>query len=297
MGASSSNESRFLYKIDENLKLSKICYYAVFEKTPFSEGACRYCYKGQIKDCNDNISYNKFFPTGKCVVKVFKKKVAKYTLDLSKDFKNSIYAYKLANIFNSSSIGINFYNLIFVLPFAASMQKYARFNLFFFIPIRNDDSMAKIKEDEWLAIEPYLYGKYEKFVSNTYKTASDYKLGKTIPTFMHWNWVMSKGEKVVSDIQGIEKDGYYHLTDPAVQSINQEYGSTDLGPYGILAFLAKHRHNEYCINLPWPNNRILNIINSYHITSNKRTTFSFEFKSDPRIREFYLTIKNSVFGK
>jgi hypothetical protein len=295
MGASSSNESRFLYKIDDNLILSKIYYYAVFEKTPFSEGACRYCYLGEIKDRNDNTSYNKFFPTGKCVVKVFKKKVAKYTSDLSEDFKNSIYANKVANIFNSSSIGSNFYNLIFVLPFAASLQKYARFNLFFFIPIRNDDSMAKIKEDEWLAIEPYLDGKYEKFVSNTNKT--DYKLGKAIPTFMHWNWVISKGEKVVSDIQGIEEDGYYHLTDPAVQSINQEYGSTDLGPYGILVFLARHRHNEYCINLPWPNNQIINIINSYHIISNKRTTFSFEFKKDPRIREFYMTIKNSVFGK
>jgi hypothetical protein len=101
MGASSSNESRFLYKIDENLILSKIYYYAVFEKTPFSEGACRYCYKGEIKDCNDNTSYNKFFPTGQCVVKVFKKKVAKYTSDLSEDFKNSIYANKVANIFNS----------------------------------------------------------------------------------------------------------------------------------------------------------------------------------------------------
>lgn len=74
MGASSSNESRFLYKIDENLKLSKIYYYAVFEKTSFSEGACRYCYKGEIKDSNDNTSYNSYFPSGKCVVKVYKKK-------------------------------------------------------------------------------------------------------------------------------------------------------------------------------------------------------------------------------
>jgi len=77
MGAISSNESRFLYKIDENLKLSK------------------------------------------------------FTSDLNEDFKNSIYANKVANIFNSSNIGANFYNLIFVLPFAASLQKYARFNLFF----------------------------------------------------------------------------------------------------------------------------------------------------------------------
>lgn len=221
--------------------------------------------------------------------------MARYTSDLSEDFKNSIYANQVANIFNSSNIGRNFYNLIFVLPFEASLQKYARFNLFFFIPIRNDDSMAKIKENEWLSIEPFLKGKYEKFVSNT--NVTDFFIGKAIPTFMHWNWVYSRGEKVVSDIQGIEKDGYYHLTDPAVQSINQEYGTTDLGPYGILVFLAKHRHNEYCKNLPWPNNQIINIINSYHIRGNKRTTFSFEFKSDPRIKSFYMNIKKTVFGK
>ena len=295
MGASSSNESRYLYKIDDNLNLSKIYYYAVFEKSPFAKGACRYCYKGEIKDRNDNPSYNTFFPSGKCVVKVFQKKVAKYTSDLNDDFKNSIYANKLSKIFNSSSLGKNLYDLIFVIPFAANLQKYARFNLFFFIPIRNDDSMSKIKKNEWLFIEPFLYGKYVKYVTNTNET--DPNVGKAIPTFMHWNWVISKGEKVVSDIQGITKDGYFHLTDPAVQSINQEYGTTDLGPYGILVFLAKHKHNEFCKNLPWPNKKLIDLINTYHIISNKRTTFSFEFKSDPSIKDFYINIKKSVFGK
>lgn len=74
MGASSSNESRYLYKIDNNLHLTRINYYAAFDKTPFSEGACRYCYKGEIKDSKNNTLYNSFFPTGKCVIKVFKKK-------------------------------------------------------------------------------------------------------------------------------------------------------------------------------------------------------------------------------
>ena len=219
MGVSSLNESRFLYKIDENMNLSRIYYYALFDKTPFSQGACRYCYKGRIKDRNGDNSYNSYFPSGECVVKVFKKKVATKTSDLNEDFKNSIYANKMAKIFNSSKIGQNFYNLKFVLPFAASMQEYASFNLFFFIPIRNDDSMAKIKKDEWLAIEPFINGKYEKFISNTNET---FTFGNALPTFMHWNWVYSRGEKVVSDIQGVIKDNYYHLTDPAVQSINKE---------------------------------------------------------------------------
>ena len=225
--------------------------------------------------------------------KSFKKKIAKSSSDLSEDFKNSVYAYKVSKKFYNTEIGRKFYQLKFVIPFAASLQKYASFNLFFFIPIRNDDSMKKIKENEWLAIEPYITGYYEKFVSNTNKTKKD--IGKAIPAFMHWNWVFTRGEKVVSDVQGVIKNNYYHLTDPAVQSINSEYGLTDLGAYGILVFLAKHKHNEFCEKLPWPNSQTIDMLNAYHIMNNERTTFSFEFKNDPNIRNFYLKIKNEVF--
>lgn len=162
-----------------------------------------FCYQGQIKNRNGVDITNSFFPSGKCVVKVYQKKIAKKYSDLNQDFKNSTYAYKMANIFKSLNFGTKFYNLIFILPFAASLEKYARFNLFFFIPIRSDDSMAKIKQNEWLSIEPFLTGKYEKFVSNINDSIST--IGMAIPTFMHWNWVYSRGEKVVSDIQGIEK--------------------------------------------------------------------------------------------
>ena len=203
MGASASNESRLLYKIDQNFIFTKMNFYAVFEESPFAKGACRYCYKGHIKNRNGVDIKNSFFPSGECVVKVFQKKIAEKYSDLNEDFKNSIYAYKMANIFNSKNLGIKFYKLVFVLPFAGSLAKYASFNLFFFIPKRSDDSMAKIKENEWLSIEPFLTGKYEKFVSNTNDPIST--IGMAIPTFMHWNWVYSKGERVVSDIQGIEK--------------------------------------------------------------------------------------------
>ena len=293
MGISTSNESRFLYKIDSNYKLTQIDNYASFEKTPFEEGAFRYCYKGEIRNINNDFCTNCYFPSGKCVVKVFKKKIAKYSSDLSEDFKNSIYANRMAKIFRSTQMGSQCYDLKFVIPFAASLEKYASYNLFFLIPIRDDDSMQKIKKNEWLAIEPYITGKYEKFVSNTNWTNPS--IGEAIPAFMHWNWVYSKGEKVVSDVQGVIKNNYYQLTDPAVQSINQEYGSTDLGAYGILVFLAKHKHNDLCKHLPWPSFHTINMLRSYHKVTNKRTSFSFEFKNDPNIKKFYLNIKKSVF--
>lgn len=292
MGNTSLNESKYIYKIDENLNTTQLKYYAYFNKTPSSEGAFRYCYLGDIKDENDKQVKNSYFPEGKCVVKVFKKKIAHYQEDLNDDFKNSIYADKVSKIFNDLYRD-KLYELNFVIPFAASMDKYATFNLFFFIPIKHDDSQKKIKEKEWFAVEPYIGENYEKFVSNT--NWEHPNLGKAIPAFMHWSWVYSKGEKVVSDVQGVESYSNYILTDPAVQSLNQEYGSTDLGSYGILVFLAKHTHNIYCQNLPWPKGMIINELRSYHQRTSQRTSFSFEFINDPSIKDMYLNIKNQVF--
>ena len=166
MGTNYDNESKCLYKIDENLNTTKLKYYSCFEKTPEKEGAFRYCYFGTIKDQYDEPSSNSYFPDGKCVVKVFKKKVAYHKTDLNEDFKNSIYARKVSKIFNKL-YGNVLSELKFVIPFAASMDKYATFNLFFFIPITNSDAKKKIKKHEWFAVEPFINGNYEKFVSNT----------------------------------------------------------------------------------------------------------------------------------
>ena len=76
MGTNYDNESKYLYKIDENLNTTQLKYYSCFEKTPEKEGAFRFCYFGTIKDQYDDPSSNSYFPDDKCVVKVFKKKVA-----------------------------------------------------------------------------------------------------------------------------------------------------------------------------------------------------------------------------
>ena len=48
------------------------------------------------------------------------------------------------------------YNLNFVLPCVAKLQVYASFKLLFVIPFRNEDSMNKIKQNEWFSIVPFL---------------------------------------------------------------------------------------------------------------------------------------------
>ena len=304
MGSESNNISCYICKINENNDKEVTNYFAVFDKTPFSEGGFRHCYKGEIKDKNNNFSKPNIFPSGKCVVKVFKKKVAHYLSDFKEDFKNTFYSIKVSEIFNSLYRS-SCYELHFNRPYATSLYKHSAFELFGFIPIRDSDSMSKIKEREWLAIEPFLDGKYEKFVSNTCLYYKD-MLDETIPFFMHWNWVYTKGESIISDIQGIMKSNYYELTDPAVQSIKGEYGQADLGIYGLLAFLVRHKHNQYCKDLPWPKDedfeRLSNEISNLNIKKIGKTTFIFNILKEYNVKkekldEIYFYLKDSAFNK
>ena len=63
--------------------------------------------------------------------------------------------------------------------------------------------MKKIKKDEWILIEPYINGKYEKFINNN--CLCNNNTDNNVSYFMHWNWVRSKGEKLICDNQGVNK--------------------------------------------------------------------------------------------
>ena len=155
MGSDTNNISCYICKVKENYDKEQIDYYAIFERTPFAQGSFRYCYKGEIKNKYGNLSKSDIFPTGKCVVKVFREKVAHHLSDFNEDFKGTFYSMQVSEIFNS----IYKYTcpeIHFMAPYATVLYKHAAFELFGFIPIRDDDSMKKIKNDEWLAIEPFM---------------------------------------------------------------------------------------------------------------------------------------------
>ena len=62
----------------------------------------------------------------------------------------------------------------------------------------------------------------------------------------HFSYHSSGGRYVLCDLQGgVYRDGIV-LTDPAVLSVQKEYGVTDLGPPGISTFFAQHTCNEFC---------------------------------------------------
>ncbi len=271
MGVSCPNETKCLYKILPNGVTLRKNVYAEFKPKFFDQGTFRYCYSGTIKDLDgDEITTNDF-PSGECVVKVYKN--GSFTQDYLLDFIGSQYAYQQAIIFNKI-IGIP-NKINFILPYAGSVHLLAGFKLFGLFKVStNDDSKKYLSPDMKVAIEPFLDGKYIKFSSNTGYENPDFDA--YIPAFSHFTWIQSKGTRVVLDVQGIFKNGKYYLTDPACQSIDQKFGNSDLGGMGLCKYVLCHKHNNICSNWKWIPKNFEGILKAYNATSIKRTSFSFE---------------------
>ena len=87
-----------------------------------------------------------------------------------------------------------------------------------------------------------------------------YKDSKSIPWFMHWNWVETNGTYLICDLRGeITFEDELELSSPSLQSKDKIYGNSDNGVYSLITFLAEHKHTEHCKNLPWPDDKHIKI--------------------------------------
>ena len=106
------------------------------------------------------------------------------------------------------------------------------------------------KLGEWVMVEDYLEGNFQKYISNNGwvkpQCMTDYI---SMPAFAHWSWVNTRGRKLVCDLQGIRNDDGYILTDPAILSLQQEYGATDLAVHGMGLFFMTHQCTNFCHSL------------------------------------------------
>jgi hypothetical protein len=98
---------------------------------------------------------------------------------------------------------------------------------------------------EKVLVEPFL-GKdaYVKFNSNS--GWENKNCGLTMAAFSHFTYHSSDGKMLVCDLQGVKTDDRYILTDPAICSVQQAFGITDLGEDGIRSFFADHECTELC---------------------------------------------------
>ncbi len=69
-----------------------------------------------------------------------------------------------------------------------------------------------------------------KFTNNNGYTTRN----ETMECFQHYTLVKSGYRAIVCDLQGVVTETKFLLTDPAVNSIDQSFGNTDMGKKGML---------------------------------------------------------------
>ncbi len=103
---------------------------------------------------------------------------------------------------------------------------------------------------DYVVIEDFIPGRYERFVSNNGTLLFQGTLG----SFSHFTYHESKGKLIVVDLQGVRNDASYMLTDPAIHTagVGKIFGELDLGDTGIDAFFMTHECCGLCRGLLEP---------------------------------------------
>jgi len=109
--------------------------------------------------------------------------------------------------------------------------------------IRAPDPARHFVVGEWVLVEEYIEGVYQKFNSNS-GWVGDRRL--SVQAFCHWTYHVSGGSELFCDAQGVRYLDGYRLTDPCIMSQKQIYGITDLGREGIVQWFSLHVCNEHC---------------------------------------------------
>lgn len=241
-----------VYRITPKGQLQKLNgVYIIFNKEPFSEGTFRIFYLGFLVDKQKkNIKLDDIV-SGKCVIKLYK------TIDnIQNDLKGDLTSSFIANAYAAA------FNNIIKIPNKIN----------FVNPLATVDTNKQV-----IVLEPFIEGQYTRFSNNFGYENKDYNA--YIPAFSHYTWLCSKGRLVINDIQGVFNNGKYILTDPAIQSVEKKYAGSDIGCYGLIVFLATHKHNDICKNWTWIPMQLQPALGVF-AGSIKRTSFNFEHKEN-----------------
>lgn len=95
----------------------------------------------------------------------------------------------------------------------------------------------------FMAVEPCIPGKYEKYTSNAGHITKDSHVAQA---YSHYTWDFTSGELMVVDIQGVGNT----LTDPQIHSLDTDrFGRGNLSCKGMDAFFMNHVCNDICRTL------------------------------------------------
>ena len=196
---------------------------AVFDPRVYSAGASRTAHVGYFVDAFENKGK-------KIVVKEFKSSYANYKTDWKMDITITKKAQELASKFNEVS----------------GTDRPIDFRDPIPLKVSRTFTSTTTKFGEWVVAEHFLYGDYTKWISNNGWHNKE-KLGLSLSAFSHWTWVETRGQLMVTDIQGVrDRPRGYWLTDPAINSVKREYCKTNIESIGIHNFFDQHECTTIC---------------------------------------------------
>jgi len=219
---------------------------AQFDENEIGRGACRIAYRGRIVNSTPSggpqVGYQ-------CVVKVFMKDYARNYDQWVPDLVAHKRAVRMATSFNRLQLNVSPRRTIKVLsPLIAKVDTRGGFYL---LGLWNVDPVNNVHENEYVSLEPYLEGHWQKFNSNGGWSDESALL---LQTFSHWSACKSGYKFLLCDLQGVMRGSEYLITDPCIHSLDQIHGPTDLGLAGMQMFLSGHKCNFLCQELKlWKN--------------------------------------------
>ncbi|KAL4221608.1 hypothetical protein ACF0H5_019865 [Mactra antiquata] len=214
-------------------------YWADFDNDYFAKGTYRYAFQGTVHGDGPRDG-------SLCVIKVFKKKFAKYFDKWRPDHAASTKAQQFGEIFTHNVLPslrnyLSTTDIEFVIPLIARMDTLSHFKVLGLFSTQKDTTY--VTPYEFVAIEPYLHGEFEKYNSNG---GYEDNMAAVLNAFSHWTWQVSGHRYLVCDLQGVQNGRKYMLTDPCIHSFDGRFGMTDLGVVGMETFLANHECNLIC---------------------------------------------------
>ena len=252
-----TTQTRYLYefKLKDELKdVDKFDLKETNYKATFADNL-----RSIIKETDKKVNYiGNIDNDKKCVAKVYKNinRNITYTIsDLIDDLTNLFKAKNLTLIYNKKYRNVtDFIHINYVDFYIGYNKKIDSKQLKNLLMNKNPKDL---NIDNINLIENYIDSKYFRIFVDEYCHVR-YKDFKSIPWFMHWNWVETNGTYLICDLRGeITFEDELQLSSPSLQSKEGSYGNSDNGIYALITFLAEHKHTEHCQDLPWPKNEYI----------------------------------------
>eukprot|EP00438_Fugacium_kawagutii_P004900 Skav229213 [mRNA] locus=scaffold2439:90996:93075:+ [translate_table: standard] len=204
----------FMEDLDDPLQKTSRPFSALIAPTPFGKGAMRYAFYVVDQENRDRKYVGKVYQ--------FEDPIFQQKSTYEGDMGSQAVASYLAKEFN--------------VRYPESPIEFVQAQL---VDLGDDTGAFPFR---YMALEPWIPGKYEKFTSNAGHIAKDSDLAQA---YSHFTWQATAGEIMVVDIQGVENT----LTDPQIHSLDDRFGRGNLSSKGMDAFFLHHRCNGICSTL------------------------------------------------